>query len=110
MITLLTFLWLFNTSQPAQSVLDMTASRAEVLAPVDTTSGFTVTFAADLKPFAGERTLLEIPACSWFASASTIRPIASARTTRPSACPTAPCLSSKRRSRSTHGSIRIGPT
>jgi len=61
MITLLTFLWLFNTSQPAQSVLDTTAPRAEVLAPVDTTSGFTVTFAADLKPFADERTLLEIP-------------------------------------------------
>ena len=61
MITLLTFLWLFNTSQPAQSVLDTTATRAEVLAPVDTTSGFTVKFAANLKPFAGERTLLEIP-------------------------------------------------
>jgi len=61
MITLLTFLWLFNTSQPAQSVLDTTVPRAEVVAPVDTTSGFTVQFAANLKPFAGERTLLEIP-------------------------------------------------
>jgi hypothetical protein len=61
MIQLLTFLWLFNTSEPAQSVLNATAPWAEFAPPADPTAGFTVRVTADLKEVAGARTLLEIP-------------------------------------------------
>ncbi len=60
MIELLTLLWLFSTAQPAQSTLTAQAPRAAFAAPADTRGGFTVKLAVDLKPFDGERLLLEI--------------------------------------------------
>ena len=61
MIELLTFLWLFNASQPARSTLTAQAPRAEFAAPANTTNGFTVKFTVDLKKFDGEKTILEMP-------------------------------------------------
>ena len=61
MLDLLTLLWLFNTSQPAQSTLTAQAPQAEFAAPANTTNGFTVKFTVDLKKFDGEKTILEIP-------------------------------------------------
>ena len=61
MIELSTLLWLFNTSQPARSTLTTQAPQAEFVAPANTTNGFTVKFTVDLKKFAGEKNILEIP-------------------------------------------------
>lgn len=61
MIELLTLLWLFNAAQPAQSTLTARAPQAEFAAPAHTTNGFTVKLTVDLKQFAGEKTILEIP-------------------------------------------------
>ena len=60
-IELLNSLWLFNTSQPAQSTLTAMAPQAKFAAPADTTSGFTVKFTVDLKRYDGSQTILEIP-------------------------------------------------
>jgi hypothetical protein len=61
MIELLTLVWLFNTSQPAQSTLTAQAPQAEFAAPANATDSFTVKFTVDLKTFDGEKTILEIP-------------------------------------------------
>jgi hypothetical protein len=61
MVGLLTLLWFFNTAQPAQSILNAQTPQAEFAAPVDPTAGFTVQFTIDLKRFAGEKSILEIP-------------------------------------------------
>ena len=61
MIDLLTFLWFFNTSQPAQSTLTARAPQTEFATPAETTNGFTVKFTVDLKKFEGEKSLLDIP-------------------------------------------------
>lgn len=61
MVTLFTLLWLFNTSQPAQSRLTVQTPQAEFAAPADATSGFTVKCMVDLKKFDGEKSILEIP-------------------------------------------------
>ncbi len=60
MVELLTLLWLFNTSQPAQSRLTAQGPEAEFAAPANKTNGFTVRFMADLKTFDGGENLLEI--------------------------------------------------
>ena len=61
MLQLLTLLWIFNTSQPAQSTLTAQSPQAEFAAPANTTRGFTVKFTVDLKKFDGEKSILEIP-------------------------------------------------
>jgi hypothetical protein len=61
MIDLLTFLWLFNTSQPALSTLSVQAPQAEFAAPEAPTNGFTVNLTVDLKRFDREKNILEIP-------------------------------------------------
>ena len=61
MITLLTLLWFFNTSQPARSTLTAQSPQAEFAPPANTTAGFTVKFTANLKNFDSEKNLLEIP-------------------------------------------------
>jgi hypothetical protein len=61
MIELLTFLWLFNTTQPAQSTLAAQAPQAQFAAPANTTNGFTVKLTVDLKKLEGEKNILEIP-------------------------------------------------
>jgi len=61
MIQLLTFLWLFNATQPAHSTLNPQTARAEFTAPASATNGFTIKFAMDLKEFAGAKKVLEIP-------------------------------------------------
>ncbi|MCC6353704.1 MAG: hypothetical protein IT577_07440 [Verrucomicrobiae bacterium] len=60
-LTLLTFLWLFNTTQPAQSTLTAQAPQAGFAAPANTTNGFTAKLTVDLKKFEGEKNILEIP-------------------------------------------------
>lgn len=61
MIELLTVIWLFNTSQPAQSTLTAPTPQAEFAAPANSTEGFTVKFSVDLKKFDGQKNILEIP-------------------------------------------------
>jgi len=61
MLELLSLLWLFNTSQPAQSTLTMQAPQAEFAAPANPTDGFTVKFTVNLKKFDGDKSILEIP-------------------------------------------------
>ena len=61
MIELLTLLWLFNPTQPAQSTLTAQAPQAEFAAPANATNGFTVQLKVDLKKFEGEKQILEIP-------------------------------------------------
>ena len=61
MLELLTLVWLFNTTQPAQSTLSAQAPQAEFAAPAHTTNGFTVKLTVNLKKFAGEKTILDIP-------------------------------------------------
>ena len=61
MINLLTLLWIFMTSQPAQSTLTTKTPQAEFAAPANSTNGFTVKFTVDLKKFEGEKNILEIP-------------------------------------------------
>ena len=61
MARLLTLLWLFSASQPGQSTLTAESPQAEFAGPVNATDGFTVKFTVDLKPFDGEKTILEIP-------------------------------------------------
>ena len=61
MIDLLTCLWLFNTTLPAQSTLTAQAPQAELAAPADTTNGFTVNLTVELKKFEGEKSFLDIP-------------------------------------------------
>jgi hypothetical protein len=60
MVELLTFLWLFNTTQPAHSTLSAQAPWSEFPAPTSTTNGFTVKFTMDLKWFDDGKSLLEI--------------------------------------------------
>jgi len=61
MVELLTLLWIFNTSQPPQSTLTVEAPRAEFAVPANPANTFTVKFTVDLKPFDGEKTILDIP-------------------------------------------------
>jgi hypothetical protein len=61
MLELITLLWMFNTAQPAQSLLTAQAPQAEFAAAADPTAGFTVKFTLDLKNFVGEKNLLDIP-------------------------------------------------
>lgn len=61
MIELLTFLWMFNTSQPALSTLTAQSQQAELAVPAIATNGFTVKLTVDLKKFDIERNLLDIP-------------------------------------------------
>ena len=61
MIELLTLLWLFNASGPAQSTLNVQAPQAQFAAPAKTTDGFTIKFTADLRKFDGEKNILDIP-------------------------------------------------
>ncbi len=60
-LELLTLLWLFNPSQPAQSTLAAQAPQAEFAVAAPATNSFTVKFTVNLKKFAGEKTILEIP-------------------------------------------------
>ena len=57
MVELLTLVWLFNTSQPARSMLTAQAPHGQLVAPDDTAAAktFTVKFTVDLKKFDGER-------------------------------------------------------
>ena len=59
MLNLLTLLWLFDTSQLAQSTLTAQTQQAKFAAPA--TNSFTVKFTVGLKKFDGEKALLEIP-------------------------------------------------
>jgi hypothetical protein len=61
MVELLTWLWVFNTSQPALSTLTARTPQAELAAPADATNGFTVKFTVNLKKFDGEKDVLEMP-------------------------------------------------
>jgi hypothetical protein len=61
MVELLSLLWLFNTTQPAQSTLTTQTPEAEFVSPANTENGFTVTFSVNLKSFDGEKNILEIP-------------------------------------------------
>lgn len=61
MIELLTFLWLFNTTQPAQSTLTAQAPQAEFATPADATGGFTVKLAVNLKRAGREKEILSLP-------------------------------------------------
>jgi len=61
MVELLTLLWLFNASQPAQSTLSEQAPKGEFAAPANITNGFTVKFTLDLKKFDGYKEILQIP-------------------------------------------------
>lgn len=60
-IELLTPLYVFNTTQPAQSTLTAQAPQGEFAAPANTSNGFTVKFTVDLKKVDGEKNILEIP-------------------------------------------------
>ena len=61
MVELLTLLWLFNTSQPAQSTLTAQSPQAKFAVPANATNSFTVKFTVDLKKFDGKKDILEIP-------------------------------------------------
>jgi len=61
MVELLTLLWLFNASQPAQSTLTAQAPQADFAAPANTTNGFTVKFTVDFKKFDADRNILDMP-------------------------------------------------
>ena len=61
MVQLLTWLWLFNPSQPALSTLTAQAPQAEFAVPANAGNSFTVKFTVDLKKFEGEKNMLEIP-------------------------------------------------
>ena len=60
-VELLTRVWLFNTSQPAQSTLTAQTPQAEFAAPADATNSFTVKLIVDLKKFGREKSILDIP-------------------------------------------------
>jgi len=60
MIELLTFLWLFNTSQPAQSTLTAVNPQAEFRVNVKDGNNFTVKFLANIKDFNSDQTILKI--------------------------------------------------
>lgn len=60
MIKLLTLLWLFQTQEPARSLLTSAAPTADFVAPADATRGFTVKLKARLSPTTEPKTLLEI--------------------------------------------------
>lgn len=62
MVQLLTWLWLFNPSQPALSTLTAQAPQAEFAVPASAGKSLTVKFTVDLKRVEGEKTILEIPA------------------------------------------------
>lgn len=61
MIELLTVLWLFNTTPPAQSILTAQAPEAEFAAPANATGGFTVKLAVNLKQTGREKEILSLP-------------------------------------------------
>lgn len=61
MLELLTLIWLFSTTQGAQSTLAMQAPQAVFAAPADAAKGFTIKFTVDLKKFNGKKNILEIP-------------------------------------------------
>jgi len=62
MISLLAFLWVFNTSQPAQSILTATMPQAEFSVGNDSIQkSFTIRFTANLKKIDTDKTILEIP-------------------------------------------------
>ncbi len=60
MIELLYFLWLFNTTQPAQSMLTATTPQAEFRVNEKNGKNFTVKFLATFKEFTGDQTILSI--------------------------------------------------
>ena len=60
MIELLSFLWLFNTSQPPQSTLTSVTPQAEFIVDENVGKNFTVKFIANLKKFDSDRTILKI--------------------------------------------------
>ena len=60
MIELLYFLWLFNTSQPAQSSLASSTPQAEFRVNQKDGKNFTIKFLANFKEFTGEHTILSI--------------------------------------------------
>jgi hypothetical protein len=61
MVQLLTWLWLFNPTQPALSTLTAQAPQAEFAVPANAGHSFTVKFTVDLQKFAGDKDILEIP-------------------------------------------------
>lgn len=60
-LQLMSLLWIFNASQPAQSVLTARAPSAEFPAPASATNGFTIEFTADLNACSGDKEVLQIP-------------------------------------------------
>lgn len=61
MVELLTWLWLFNPSQPALSTLSMRAPEAVFMTPAKATNTFTIKFTVDLRKFRSENNIVEIP-------------------------------------------------
>ena len=61
MISLLAFLWFFNTLQPAQSILTVQTPQAGFATPSISTTSFTIKLVVDIKNFTGKQDLLEIP-------------------------------------------------
>ncbi|MCY2928482.1 MAG: hypothetical protein NTV86_03135 [Planctomycetota bacterium] len=61
MVELCRWSWRFHSPQPARSALTAALPEARFADPASPTEGFTVTFTVNLKPFDGERTILEIP-------------------------------------------------
>ncbi|MCC7374586.1 MAG: hypothetical protein IT581_08015 [Verrucomicrobiales bacterium] len=60
MIQLLTLLWFFQSTGPAQSSLVASAPNAQIQAPTDPALGFTLKFTLACQPFEAEQTVLEI--------------------------------------------------
>ena len=60
-IELLRRLWMFNTTQSAQSTLTAPAPQAEFAVPADATRGFTVKLAVNLKQADREKEILSMP-------------------------------------------------
>lgn len=61
MVQLLTFLWIFNPSQPPLSRLTAQRPQAEFAPPAVAATTFTVKCTVDLKKFDGRKDILEIP-------------------------------------------------
>jgi len=61
MLELLTLLWLFNSSLPAQSSLSARTPQSAFAAPANPAAGFTVKFTVAPQPFTGEKNILDIP-------------------------------------------------
>lgn len=61
MLETLILSWIFNTSQPAESMLSVQMPQVEFAAPANATNGFTVRLTVDLKKFKGTKEILQIP-------------------------------------------------